>query len=572
MTPGAPPTPLVALFLLLLALLVFTVFYAIGFFFIEEDSYIYYRVAENIASGQWGYVFNRGDPPIECGSAPLWQFLLAAGAETGIGVVQFSKFLGFGLGVSALLQSYSIGRLLASPILAAMAVLLLATNVSFVWWTGSGMEVPLYTVLILWCVQVALAPGPLRWIGVAPFVLLPFARPEALSLLAVFLVFFALHSRKEAALRVILAAGTAYAGYLVFRFLYFDEVQVSAFYAKAADSVFSWTWLWFQMEQTRIALLLVLVLPALVLARDPRQLRALRLLVALGTVGMLFAGSQIDLKPYYRFLSPTLAILFLASACAADVLGRRLRPTMRWALWAYVAVSCVLIIGEPRTPHVFFSVARNPYHAGFDAMWHQPMAVAQALAVKLGDVHRHTPVDSLVGIAAPDDIVNYNRQAVVGHFLRQKYPPGITIGYDQMGQAPYFAGHGYRFLDFLGLTSRPLGLYYFGSGVRKGPRGLYKAIVDPLVRARVDEDRDVTKSDALDYVEKAAPDVVLIHTVSASQGRTLTHYIAASDWLRANYVRRYRVAGLVDVYEKGDRSFPIREVDSSPLLQLHSIE
>ncbi len=49
---------------------------AIGFDDIEEDAFIYFRFAENIANG-YGYVFNVGGERIEACSGLIWLGLMA---------------------------------------------------------------------------------------------------------------------------------------------------------------------------------------------------------------------------------------------------------------------------------------------------------------------------------------------------------------------------------------------------------------------------------------------------------------------------------------------------------------
>ena len=55
---------------------------------VYEDSFIYFRVADNIAHG-YGYVFNRGSENVETGSGLLWQLLLALGALLSLDLLLF---------------------------------------------------------------------------------------------------------------------------------------------------------------------------------------------------------------------------------------------------------------------------------------------------------------------------------------------------------------------------------------------------------------------------------------------------------------------------------------------------
>ena len=81
---------------------------------IEEDAFIYLRVAGNLAAG-YGYVFNRGQAPIEVGSSPLWQLMLVGLYWLPLDPLTGLKVLGilFGVGSIALTQQLA-RRLLES--------------------------------------------------------------------------------------------------------------------------------------------------------------------------------------------------------------------------------------------------------------------------------------------------------------------------------------------------------------------------------------------------------------------------------------------------------------------------
>ena len=70
----------------------------------EEDAFIYFRFAENLAGG-YGYVFNRGGEAIESGSSPLWLLLLVVLAGLRVDLVLGAKLLGVATGAAALADS-----------------------------------------------------------------------------------------------------------------------------------------------------------------------------------------------------------------------------------------------------------------------------------------------------------------------------------------------------------------------------------------------------------------------------------------------------------------------------------
>jgi hypothetical protein len=54
----------------------------------------------------------------------------------------------------------------------------------------------------------------------------------------------------------------------------------------------------------------------------------------------------------------------------------------------------------------------------------------------------------------------YSYYPWLGIWIKNNFPPGTVIAYDQMGQTPFFAGIDYRFVDIFGLMSRPIAKCY----------------------------------------------------------------------------------------------------------------
>jgi hypothetical protein len=82
----------------------------------EEDAFIYFRFAENLAAGH-GYVFNRGGEVIESGSSPLWLLLLVLLAALRVELVLGAKLLGIAVGVATLASVHALVRVfLADPV------------------------------------------------------------------------------------------------------------------------------------------------------------------------------------------------------------------------------------------------------------------------------------------------------------------------------------------------------------------------------------------------------------------------------------------------------------------------
>lgn len=553
------------------AALVYIAFYLLGYFFIEEDSYIYFRVAENIAHG-YGYVFNIGDIPIESGSGPLWQFLLALGVLLGCNVVVLAKLMGMLFGLATLYVFHHTAGRLSTPVVAGWLTLALAASVPFIWWTGSGLEVSLYTLLLSVCVAVACAPEPYRdgWLSVLPFALLLFARPEAFISVGVFVLYLLASDRRALAFRTLLLAALSYGGYLVFRYFYFDEVQISAFYAKISVDGVLWDYLWTALRQYRLVYLLALVLPAALLWRRDAANGPFVLLLLLSCGGLYFAAANYDFKIYHRFFAHSLPVLLLLVAVAIARLLAFAPKTLKPVLVGYVAVACIAVAWMPRVPGLF-EHTRNPFYTVLDLLREQPATTLSALGSKLAAPHATTVLDDTLQARVPY-VINANYQALVGHFLHDNYPQGLTIGYDQMGQTPYFAGAQQNFVDFLGLATRPISLYYFNQNARDSKsKTLYKQVVDPLLQHQRPEDRDIDQQGALASVEQSNPDVIIIHTLVASSDKTLTYHVRNSDWFKQNYVLRYSLATWLLVYERKDLSFPLKAKNLPAALQFREM-
>lgn len=555
--------------LLPFALLLFATLYIVGYFFIEEDSYIYFRVAENIAQG-YGYVFNIGDIPIESGSGPLWQYLLALGALIGCNMVTQAKAMGLVFGIATLVLMNRTATRLSTPLIGGCLTIALAASVPFVWWSGSGLETSLYTCLMMLCIHQAITPERSSWVAALPFALLLLARPEAFISVGCFFAYLLCTSRVQLAIRLLIASLLIYGGYLVFRYFYFGEIQISPFYAKISVDGVQWGYLWGVLKEYRLLYLLALVVPAALFWRRTIANGPFVLLALLTGAGLFFAAANFDLKVYHRFFAHCLPTLLLLVAVSAGRLRQALPTRLTPWMAGYVVAASLAVAWLPRVPDIYVHT-RNPYFAMLDQLSEQPSLVLASITRKIANPHTVTEVDETLQGTTPH-VINANYQSAVGHFLHDNYPQGLTIAYDQMGQTPYFAGQRQNFIDFLGLATRPIGLFYFNQNARNSTsKSLYKEVVDPLLHLQRAEDRDIDANGAMSVVEQANPEVVIIHLLVATSDRTLTYRVLHSDWLKQNYVLRYRLATWLQVYERSDRQFPLVATHFPKVLQFSEV-
>ncbi len=130
--------------------------FVFGFAF--DDSYIIFRYVENFAAGL-GLAYSPGDR-VEGFSCPLWIVLLGSlTGLTGLDPVKVSRWTGFAFWIATLLTVYGIAlrsllkrpdvSATSAPMVAALVALPALASISFLNWAVSGMETPLYALLLV---------------------------------------------------------------------------------------------------------------------------------------------------------------------------------------------------------------------------------------------------------------------------------------------------------------------------------------------------------------------------------------------------------------------------------------
>ncbi|MBD9677754.1 hypothetical protein IB274_13665 [Pseudomonas sp. PDM18] len=71
--------------------------------------------------------------PVETGSGPLWQYLLALGIYLGATPILMVKLLGLACGLGTVYLVYLAGRNFANPAWGGAAALMIAGSTPFVW-------------------------------------------------------------------------------------------------------------------------------------------------------------------------------------------------------------------------------------------------------------------------------------------------------------------------------------------------------------------------------------------------------------------------------------------------------
>ncbi len=117
--------------------------------FVPDDSYISFRYAENIVRGH-GLTFNPGEPPVAAYSNLWWILFCALLFQLGFDLPSFVPYAGILLAVlSVWLLWLMLARRGISPLQIALPLLLFASAGPFVAYAISGLETPLYALLLL---------------------------------------------------------------------------------------------------------------------------------------------------------------------------------------------------------------------------------------------------------------------------------------------------------------------------------------------------------------------------------------------------------------------------------------
>ena len=547
----------VALFGLPACMLVYLLLSLLTYDQIEEDAYIYFRLADNLASGH-GYVFNRGGPPVESGTSPLWQLLIVGLTFLPLPIVTAAKFLGITCGaVSLALTARLAAHFVSDPVARLTPVLLTATSVPFVLWSHRGLETPLFTAAVLWVTLSLAAPAPSRrWI--LPAAVLFLARPEGAYILLALVPFLASHRERlaELAKPLFILAAIAVVATAV-RLAYFHDLVPQTFYVKMTAGYATAT------RSTRFYFASTFLYPFAIplLASLPRRSFWSREKVVLLSVVVLLVGWNlmvVELKPHFRHVVPLLPLFYIACVSAFEGLvgarARRGRPL----LYGFCAAFVIVVAALPESPSSFGARVPNPIGQAAAQFLLDPTGYARATGAKIASPSALTPLEELYA-----ESLEHNYQALVGKFLNANYPDRIEIVYDQMGQTPYFAGADKVFIDSFGIADKVTGYHRFALRADRDPllrlyRWLFFGVTAPALGWAA---RPYTEREALDYVFAAEPDLIMINRwVTRRLPGSLPALIGRDRRLRTRYARRAVLADLVVLYEKKDARTPFLSI------------
>ncbi len=433
-----------------------------------DDAFISFRYAETLAR-HGELVFNLGER-VEGYSNPLWTLTLALGAVLGMSPVVVAPALGFGLGLLTLaLVVVATHRLLACRFEIALgAGAVVALQPAWCFWTGAGLETPLFALelVALWAASWVTVHWRAALLTGALGALLAVTRPEGAvaALLVAPILAWRGTPRPVIGLAAALALGLPLA-HLGWRLGYYGSWIPNPVVAKAA---FSWAGLQRGLEYVGSYLFregVLCLLPLIAIAPRSRPLVALWALI-LGYVGFVIVAGGDGLYRH-RLLAHVTPALALAAA-----------PGAQWLL------------------------ARG-----------RPHRVALALAITLELVLPGLEVGFFRGHSLAEIRDWEARWTLVGQALEREIPTDAWVATNVAGRVPYYSRR--PTLDLLGLTdpvvaatpSERRGTGYAGHEraapgyvLDRAPDVIYLSVVDGMPFAavqRLDVVRDVLRRGSL---------------------------------------------------------------------------
>ncbi|PWT92534.1 MAG: hypothetical protein C5B54_03345 [Acidobacteria bacterium] len=293
-----------------------------------DDSFISFRYAENLIAGH-GLVYNPGER-VEGYTCFLWVILLSSGHFLHISTVLFGRILGIAFSAATILLVFFSHRFLKSinPRIAAVAAVLLATAGAFSPWAISGMEVSLFSFLLLASLLYYLAHrNAFSFVNGMILALLlsglSMTRPEGLLITVIIVADLLLLHRTISALSVSIIFFAIFGAYFYWRWQYYGYLLPNTFYAKVGSHSQQ---ILRGIKYTFSFLLAtsLLVVAAVVGVAKNTELRLMAAVLVMFTIYIVVVGG--DIMPAFRFFAPLLPLLCILAAAGLQIRESLLLP------------------------------------------------------------------------------------------------------------------------------------------------------------------------------------------------------------------------------------------------------
>ena len=529
----------------------------------EEDAFIYFRLAEQLANG-YGFVFNQGGPAIESGSGLTWLLILAALTYLPVSIIITSKLLGVLIGIGVLWLVWRLASCYVEERLALLAPLILSLCVPFYYWMQRGMETPLYVFLLvaLFFIQETLikkitSTQPMQlafysWSAVAWLTII--SRPEGFLFAglsaALLLCFFPKKSSFWRALLLLVLLSLVTEAVRIF---VFNDFIPHAFYHKMTDSfaMGSKALLHYFYEGLAGFILLPLLF-ALTQKNFLQQYWRLTLFIFILT---LWALKSQDWTVANRQAVPLITFLCLSVPLALD-------QFTRWRRWVVSVIFLLLVVmliagKEVRVPN---GLNNNAFVTNLFSLNYNSWDTLSARLKMFSSPENYQEYNNEKPLS---QTITYQTHATVGQFIYDNYPKNLTIVYDQVGQTAWYAGSDKAFIDNLGLTDRYIGHGMFFYTNEGGLLHSYGVIAKKLATYFWPDDNwQPSMGQMRDYVLNQKPELILIREASPAAKGPLFTLIKADERFKTGYKKVWLLNDFVTIYQRTD--LPVRRLPVIP--------
>ena len=449
--------------------------------FLNDDAYISFRYAQNLAlHGELTY--NLGER-VEGYTNFLWTVLMALVLALGGEIEFWSKALGILAGVATFECLFRFFRDdLQKPVAGLLSILLLCISPSFSCWSTGGLEVMLFTFFLTGG-AIALSRECLSEKAVRStcwFALAALTRPEGLIAFGLAGLCLLIHWKKNGDRRLfrrgLMGAGwfiILYLPYFAWRVWYYGWLFPNTYYVKTgAEGLWNPGWRYvYDWIQTNVlwGLPLAFIVRWRSLPEASMWLKSISaVFVSVFVVHVARVGG--DFMDMHRFLVPVLPLLALVAGCAFIELHERMLGVPQRKAISMIALVLLIVGGSVFAKSEADDALKVGSHGGVDSIGWLKMFAEQCKHAGLW-LREHTSVDASIATTAAGTIPFYSRLYTVDilglndEWVAHNVPArGHRPGHTRVAPESYLAS---KSVDFLIYHPR-----YSEAPIRAGSRRL----------------------------------------------------------------------------------------------------